>query len=75
MPISDAKKFQAMVDIMGGEYQIYNNKERCSMREQYFIDLTSTENIKARFKELAKQYHPDLGGCVEIMKEINSQYA
>lgn len=44
------------------------------MKEQYFIDLTSSESIKTRFKELAKKYHPDLGGCVEIMKEINAQY-
>lgn len=44
------------------------------MKEQYFTDLTSHEAIKARYKELAKQYHPDCGGSVEIMKEVNGQY-
>lgn len=41
---------------------------------KYFEDLTDIESIKSRFKELAKAHHPDLGGCVETMKEINNQY-
>jgi hypothetical protein len=41
---------------------------------QFFYGLSTEEEIKARFKDLAKQYHPDLGGCVETMKEINNQY-
>lgn len=40
----------------------------------YFENLENEDEIKARYKELAKMYHPDLGGDVEIMKEINSQY-
>lgn len=45
------------------------------MKEKYFTDLTTHDSIKARYKELAKAHHPDLGGCVETMKEINNQYA
>lgn len=41
---------------------------------QYFEGLTSQDEIRKRFKELAKAHHPDLGGCVEEMKEINKQY-
>jgi len=41
---------------------------------KYFEDMTDIEAIKIRFKELAKTHHPDLGGCVEMMKEINHQY-
>lgn len=41
---------------------------------QYFENLTSEAEIKNRYKELAKKYHPDLGGCVEAMKVINRQY-
>ncbi len=40
----------------------------------YFEGLTDEQSIKDRFKELAKTHHPDLGGCVETMKEINNQY-
>ena len=41
---------------------------------KYFEGITDTEEAKKRFKELAKQYHPDKEGDVEVMKEINSQY-
>jgi hypothetical protein len=41
---------------------------------KYFEGLTIESEIKARYKELAKTNHPDIGGCVEIMKIINSQY-
>lgn len=41
---------------------------------KYFESLTQEIEIKARYKELAKTYHPDKGGCAEIMKEVNLQY-
>lgn len=41
---------------------------------KHFAGLTDINAIKARYKDLAKTYHPDLGGCVETMKEINRQY-
>ena len=41
---------------------------------QYFEGLTQETEIKTRYKELAKQYHPDKGGSLEIMKAINLQY-
>ena len=44
------------------------------MITQYFEGLTTESEIKARYKELAKTYHPDLGGDVETMKLINLQY-
>ncbi len=40
----------------------------------YFEGLTQEAEIKTRYKELAKVNHPDLGGCVEVMKAINTQY-
>ena len=42
--------------------------------EKYFIGLTQVNEIKQRYKELAKQNHPDIGGDLEIMKVINSQF-
>jgi hypothetical protein len=41
---------------------------------QYFKGFTNEEEIKAKYKELAKTWHPDLGGCTEKMKIINAQY-
>lgn len=41
---------------------------------QYFEGLTQEAEIKTRYKELAKKFHPDLGGSLEAMKEINNQY-
>lgn len=40
----------------------------------YFEGLTEESAIKARYKELAKLHHPDLGGCKEVMQEVNAQY-
>ena len=41
----------------------------------YFIDCTTIEEIKKKFKMLVLKYHPDLqGGDLEIMKLINIQY-
>lgn len=41
---------------------------------KYFEGLSEENAIKTRYKELAKSNHPDKGGCVEVMKEINKQY-
>lgn len=40
----------------------------------YFDGLKTESEIKARYKELAKKHHPDLGGCLETMKQINNEY-
>jgi len=39
----------------------------------YFKSETKDE-LKKEYKELAKANHPDLGGSVEKMKEINAEY-
>lgn len=41
---------------------------------QFFDGLSQESEIKQAYKELAKKYHPDLGGDVETMKIINAQY-
>jgi hypothetical protein len=38
-----------------------------------FSGLT-VEQIKIKYKKLAMQYHPDLGGDLEIMKMLNNAY-
>lgn len=41
----------------------------------YFQDCTTLDEIKARYKKLAKQHHPDCGGDTETMQAINTEYA
>ena len=33
------------------------------------------EEVKAKYKQLAKQYHPDCGGDTETMQAINTEYS
>ena len=40
----------------------------------FFLDCSSIEEIKRKFKQLALKHHPDLGGDPDTMKEINRQY-
>ncbi|MEJ2682494.1 MAG: J domain-containing protein [Gammaproteobacteria bacterium] len=41
---------------------------------QYFKGITTVEAIKRHYRNLARENHPDLGGNVEVMQEINRQY-
>ena len=40
----------------------------------FFQNCFSESEIKARYRELCKQYHPDLGGSEEMMKLVNLDY-
>ena len=40
----------------------------------YFSHCTTVEEIKAEFRKLARQHHPDLGGDEETMKAVNNAY-
>lgn len=42
---------------------------------KYFNECTTLDEVKARYKQLAKQYHPDHGGDTAIMQAINTEYA
>lgn len=42
---------------------------------KWFNGCTSLDQVKAEYKRLAKQYHPDLGGDTLTMQEINREYA
>mgnify|MGYP003582535430 FL=1 len=42
---------------------------------KWFKGCTSLDEVKAEYKKLAKQYHPDLGGDTLMMQEINREYA
>lgn len=40
----------------------------------YFEGISTLEEAKKRYRELAKEHHPDRGGDTETMKTINAQY-
>lgn len=42
---------------------------------RFFNDCTTIEEVKATYKKLAKQYHPDCGGDTATMQAINTEYA
>ena len=40
----------------------------------FFTNCFTESEIKARFRDLCKQHHPDLGGNEETMKAVNLAY-
>ncbi len=42
---------------------------------KYFNNCRTLDEVKAMYKILAKQYHPDLGGDTATMQAINVEYA
>ena len=50
-------------------YQSFNLKLM-----KWFNECGNLEEVKATYKKLAKQYHPDLGGDTLTMQEINKDY-
>lgn len=40
----------------------------------YFKDINTLEELRKQYKELLKKYHPDNGGDVAIMQEVNAEY-
>lgn len=42
---------------------------------KYFAEVKSVEELRQKYRELLKKYHPDnAGGSVEITQEINAEY-
>ena len=41
----------------------------------FFTDCRTIEEVKNRYRDLAKKYHPDLGGDTATMQFINAEYA
>jgi len=42
--------------------------------KDYFEHVHTVEEIKKKYRRLAMLHHPDRGGSVDIMQEINRQY-
>ena len=41
---------------------------------KYFDNISTLEELRKQYKELLKLHHPDNGGILEIMQEINAEY-
>ena len=41
---------------------------------KHFENISTLEELRQQYKELLKIHHPDNGGDLEIMKEINAEY-
>lgn len=44
------------------------------MMNRYFKNVETLEELRKQYKELLKKHHPDNGGDVAKMQEINSEY-
>lgn len=41
---------------------------------KFFENVKTLEELKHVYKDLARRFHPDLGGSLETMQAINSEY-
>lgn len=41
---------------------------------KYFKNVKSRDELKKVYRQLARKYHPDLGGDAEVMKELNNEF-
>ena len=41
---------------------------------KYFVNINTIEELKKKYKELAKKLHPDLGGSKEEFQSMNNEY-
>jgi curved DNA-binding protein CbpA len=41
---------------------------------KYFSSVGTLEELKKEYRKLCKMYHPDKGGAVETMQELNNEY-
>lgn len=42
--------------------------------KKFFENISTLDELKAAYRRLAMQFHPDRGGDVEIMQSINAEY-
>jgi hypothetical protein len=42
---------------------------------KYFKDCKTIQEVKAKYRQLAKELHPDKNGSTELMQNLNTEYA
>jgi curved DNA-binding protein CbpA len=49
-------------------------RELPTMKINYFAGVTTLEELKKQYRKLAMIHHPDRGGDLQAMKDINNEY-
>jgi len=44
------------------------------MNIKHLKELKSIDDVKSKYRQLSKSFHPDKGGSVAIMQELNAEY-
>ena len=44
------------------------------MQYKFFKNVTTLEELREQYKKLAFEHHPDKGGKLEYMQQINAEY-
>jgi phosphoribosylpyrophosphate synthetase len=42
---------------------------------KYFQNCKTLDDVKSKYRKLAKEHHPDKGGDTKVMQEVNLQYS
>ena len=53
---------------------IFKQMKGRSIIMKWFKEVTSIEELRSQYKALALKNHPDVGGTVKAMQEINAEY-
>ncbi len=67
---SDSTNYQQSNQSNGSGYYSDNQDDEF----QFFAGCTDWEQVKTRYRDLMKIYHPDAGGHEEVSKKINAEY-
>ena len=51
-----------------------HNSDNQDSEFQFFAGCNNWEQVKSRYRDLMKIYHPDAGGNEEASKKINAEY-
>lgn len=66
--------------VLGGwKIKSFNHENKGTIKRskqmRWFNGCSTLDEVKALYKKLAKQHHPDFGGSTQVMQEINGEYA
>lgn len=70
--LSCRKKIIKLIEITKEHFNL--KEEKAMTKTTYFAAVKTLEELRTVYKNLLKANHPDNGGSVETMQEINAQY-
>ena len=69
-----AVAFRKLPPAIYRHHAIMNTGKGDNLMNKYFKDVISLVELRKKYKNLLKKYHPDNGGSEEATKEINTEY-